>query len=404
MRSFRIGSVYGIPIKLDLTFLLVLPLLAWIIGSQISVRINFLNAIFGTGIAIEQLSSGTTPWILGIIAAIGLFVCVVLHELGHSMIALHYGVEIESIRLWIFGGVSEFSELPEEWTNELAIAIAGPIVSVVLAVVFYLVFNWVPTGFDIIVFVLGYLALINIVLAVFNLLPAFPMDGGRILRAFLARNRSRAGATQIAANVGKVFALFLGFIGLITFQWLWIGIAFFIYIGASSESQQTRMQGAFREVATRDLMTPGEHLRTISPDESVATLSKRMVSECHTSYPVVSDDALVGLVTLSDTTDIREEEREAFTVEDVMSTDIRTITPDRDAVDALNEMRQHNVGRLLVVDEQNDLIGLISRSDVMTAFEIIQSTDALQPQQSESTGGSPLSQLSDETDTSNKPE
>jgi Zn-dependent protease/CBS domain-containing protein len=400
MRSFRIGSAYGIPIKLDLTFLLVLPLIAWIIGSQIGSRIEILNAFFGAGLAVEQLSSGVTPWILGAIAAIGLFVGVVLHELGHSMIALRYGVEIESIRLWIFGGVSEFSELPDKWTNELAIAIAGPIVSIVLGVLCYLAFSWVPPGFDGVIFLFGYLALINIALALFNLLPAFPLDGGRILRALLTRSRSHARATQLAANVGKIFAVVLGFIGLITFQWLLLGIAFFIYIGASSESQQTRMQGTFDEVSTRDLMTPAEHLRTISPDESVATLSKRMVSESHTSYPVVSNDNLVGLVTLSDTTDVREEEREAYTVEDVMSGDLRTITPDRDAVDALNEMQQHSVGRLPVVDEQNDLVGLISRSDVMTAFEIIQSTEALQPQQSKSTGESPLSQLSDETDTS----
>lgn len=400
MRDFKIGSVYGIPIKLDLTFLLVLPVFAWIIGSQIDRWIILLNTFFGAGIAIEQLTSGMTPWILGAIAAIGLFIGVVLHELGHSILALHYDVEIESIRLWIFGGVSEFAELPDEWTNELVIAIAGPIVSVILAVISYLVFSWVPTGFASLIFVFGFLTVINIMLALFNLLPAFPMDGGRILRALLSRNRSRARATQIAANVGKVFAVLLGFIGLVTFDWLLLGIAFFIYIGASSESQQTRMQGTFDEVATRDLMTPVEHLRTISPDESVSTLSKRMVSECHTSYPVLSDDTLVGLVTLSDTTDIREEEREAFTVDDIMSTDVRTISPDTDAIDALNEMRQHNVGRLLVVDAQNDLIGLISRSDVMTAFEIIQSTEALQPQQSESTGESPLSQLSDETDTS----
>jgi Zn-dependent protease/CBS domain-containing protein len=400
MRGFRIGSIRGIPIRLDLTFLLILPVFAWIIGSQIGSRIDLLNAFLGVNIAVEQLSSGATPWILGTVAAIGLFVGIVLHELGHSMIALRYGVEIESIRLWIFGGVSEFKELPEKWTNELAIAIAGPIVSVILGVLFYLAFSWVPAGLDSVLFVLGYLAFINVGLALFNLLPAFPMDGGRILRALLTRNRSHARATQLAANVGKVFAVLLGFVGIITFQWLLLGIAFFIYIGASSESQQTRMQGTFDEVATRDLMTPVEHLRTVSPDDSVATLSKRMVSECHTSYPVVSNDALVGLVTLNDTTDIREAEREAFTVEDVMSNDVRTISPDRDAVDALNEMRQHGVGRLPVIDEQNDLIGLISRSDVMTAFEIIQSTDALQPQQSESTGESPLSQLSDETDTS----
>jgi Zn-dependent protease/CBS domain-containing protein len=401
MRSFRIGSAYGIPIKLDLTFLLVLPLFAWIIGSQIGSRIALLNTTFGAEIAAGQLSSGLTPWILGAIAAIGLFVCVVLHEFGHSLTALHYDVEIEAITLWIFGGVSEFTDLPDEWTNEIAIAIAGPIVSVVLSVLFYLAFNWIPTGVDFVVFLFGYLALINTVLAVFNLLPAFPMDGGRILRAFLARNRSFARATELAASVGKFLAVILGLFGLFSFQLLLIGIAFFIYIGASSESQQTRMQGAFNDVSTRDLMTPAEHLRTISPDETVATLSKRMVSECHTSYPVVANDELVGMVTLSDTTDIKEEEREAYTVEDIMAADLRTILPDRDAVDALNEMRQHGVGRLAVVDEQNDLVGLLSRSDVMTAFEIIKSSGALQPQQSESMDEPPLSQLSDDTDTSN---
>jgi Zn-dependent protease/CBS domain-containing protein len=382
MRSFRIGSIFGIPIKLDLTFLLVLPLFAYLIGSQIGLTAELLNDVWAADIAVDTLTDGSTRWIVGLAAALGLFGGVVLHELGHSVVAMRYGFPIESITLWIFGGIASLSEMPEDWKQELTIAIAGPIVSVVLGGLCYAGFLLVPVEIPAVRFVLAYLALLNVVLAVFNMLPGFPMDGGRVLRALLARTRPYARATQIAAEVGKAFALLLGLAGLLLFgNIIMIGLAFFIYIGASSEAQQTMMKAAFEGVTVGDVMTPGDDLHTVSPDISVAELVGRMVKERHTGYPVLKNGELVGLVTLDDAREVREVERDAYTVEEVMSRDLTTVSPDTDAMTAITKLQQEGVGRFPVTDEFGNLVGLISRSDLMTAFDIIKSSQRLKPRE-----------------------
>jgi Zn-dependent protease/CBS domain-containing protein len=375
MRGIRIGSAFGIPIRLDVTFLLVLPLFAWLIGSDVATLTTTINGLFGTAIAADPLAAGSTRWVLGTAAALGLFFGVLLHEFGHSLVAMRYGYEIESITLWLFGGVARFTEIPEDWKQEFTIAVAGPVVSVLVGVVSYLGFVALPLS-DAALFVLGYLALTNVALAVFNMLPGFPMDGGRVLRALLARNRPHARATQIAAEVGKVFAFLLGIFGLFANLFL-VALAFFIYMGASSEAQQTVMKAAFQDVTVRDIMTPRDQLDVVDEDTSIAELMDRMFRERHTGYPVMRADALVGMVTLEDAREVREVERDAYRVDDVMSDDLVTIGPDADAMEAITEMQQRGVGRLPVVDETGAFVGLVSRSDLVTAFNIIQSRGSL---------------------------
>ncbi|SNZ17375.1 Zn-dependent protease (includes SpoIVFB) [Natronoarchaeum philippinense] len=377
MRSFRIGSAFGIPIKLDLTFLLVLPLFAYLIGSQSSQIVELLNQVLGATITLETFDGGATRWVLGTVAALGLFVGVLLHELGHSLVARRFGFPIDSITLWIFGGIASFTEMPEDWRQELAIAIAGPVVSVLVGVVCFGLFSAVPASAGGAQFVFGYLAVLNVILAVFNLLPAFPMDGGRILRAILARTRPYARATSIAAEVGKFFAVLLGLLGLFSFNVLMIGIAFFVYIAASSESQQVQLKAAFEGVTVRDVMTPSERLHTVSPDTTIAELLQRMFRERHTGYPVIEDGQPVGMVTLDDAREVTPVEREAFTVDDVMSRDLVTIPVDADAMAAFDRLQEHDVGRLLVVDTRGDIVGLLSRTDLMTALDVVRSTDTI---------------------------
>jgi len=372
MRGIRIGSAFGIPIKLDLTFLLVLPLFAWLIGSDVANLVTVLNRTFSVSMPVDTLTAGSTPWILGAAAAIGLFACVLIHEFGHSLVAMKYGYEIDSITLWLFGGVAQFAEMPEDWKQEFTIAVAGPLVSVGLGVLSYVGFlalggGSVPT----VQFVLAYLAMTNVALAVFNMLPGFPMDGGRVLRALLARRRPHARATQIAAEVGKVFAVLLAIVGLFANLFL-VALAFFIYIGASGEAQQTVLKAAFQDVTVGDVMTPAADLKTVTADTSLAELTDRMFRERHTGYPVLRQGNLAGMVTLDDTREVREVERDAYRVEDVMETELVTISPDADAMDAISLMQKESVGRLPVVDESGALVGLISRSDLVTAFNIIQ--------------------------------
>jgi CBS domain-containing protein len=225
-------------------------------------------------------------------------------------------------------------------------------------------------------FIVGYLALLNVVLAAFNLLPGFPMDGGRVLRALLNTRLPYAQATKRAAEVGKVFALLLGLLGLFGGNWLLIGIAFFIYIGASGEAQQTVMKAAFEGVTVRDVMTPADAVSTVAPDESVESLIERMFRERHTGYPVVENGEIVGLVTLEDAQDVRPVEREAFTVGEIMTRELATIDASADAMTAISELQRNDVGRL-IVQEYGEFVGLVTRSDVVTAFNIIQTSGSI---------------------------
>ncbi|MBX0286852.1 CBS domain-containing protein [Halomicroarcula sp. F28] len=380
MRRFRIGSVFGIPIQLDLTFLLVLPLFAWIIGTQIEQTADLLNRSLGAGLDPVLLTDGNLVWVLGVVAAVGLFTGVVLHELGHSVVAIRYGFPIESITLWLFGGVAQLTEMPEDWKQELAIAVAGPIVSVGLGVLSYGAFFVLPGTESTIVesarFVFAYLALMNIALAIFNMLPGFPMDGGRVLRALLARTRPYARATKIAAEVGKIFAIMLGLFGLFVAGNIFLaGLAFFIYIGAAGEARETSMRADLEGVQVRDVMTPADRVTTVTPDVSVRELIGTMFRERHTGYPVEANGEVVGLVTLEDARAVKEVERDAYTVRDVMTTELVTVTPELDVMDALNELQDNSVGRLVVTDADGEFRGLLTRSDIMTALSILRSSE-----------------------------
>ncbi|WP_324665088.1 site-2 protease family protein [Haloarcula sediminis] len=380
MRRFRIGSAFGIPIQLDLTFLLVLPLFAWIIGTQIEQTAGLLNDSLGTGLDPAVLTGGSLVWVLGVVAAVGLFTGVVLHELGHSLVAIRYGFPIDSITLWLFGGVAQLTEMPEDWKQELAIAVAGPVVSVALGVLSYAVFLVLPgTGSAAVEsarFVFAYLAVMNVALAAFNMLPGFPMDGGRVLRALLARTRPYARATEIAAEVGKVFAILLGLVGLFVIGNIFLaGLAFFIYIGAAGEARETTMRADLEGVQVRDVMTPAAHVTTVTPRMSVRELIETMFRERHTGYPVEVNGEVVGLVTLEDARAVRDVERDAYTVSDVMTTDLVTVTPETDVMDALNELQDNSVGRLVVTDAGGEFRGLLTRSDIMTALSILRSSE-----------------------------
>ncbi|WP_226011112.1 CBS domain-containing protein [Halomicrobium salinisoli] len=369
MASVRIGSLFGIPIKLGASFLLVLPVLAYLIGAQVGTTAELLNGLLGAGIDVAALTGGARPWLLGAAAALGLFVSVLLHELGHSLVARRYGLAIESITLWFLGGLAQFAELPDDWRHELVIAVAGPAVSVALGLAGYAAVLALPETAPAALFVLGYLALLNVALAAFNMLPGFPMDGGRVLRALLSRNRSRLAATRIAAAVGKGFAVLLGLAGVLAFNLFWVLIAFFIYVAASGETRQVLMEAAFEGLTVGEVMTPAAELDTVTPETPLAELLDRMVRERHTGYPVLADDGLAGIVTLEDVQERAPEDRDG-SVADVMSTELVTVSRDAEATEALSALQREGVGRVLVTDADGRLAGLVSRTDLMTVLEI----------------------------------
>ncbi len=370
--NYRLFSVMDIPVRVNITLLLFLPVIVWLIASDVSrvegaeIWVDILASMSGHELDPESLRTGYTPWLLGAAAAVGLFFGVTVHELGHSWVALRYDLPISSITLWIFGGVAQMEEQPREWKKEFWIAIAGPITSVLVGAAFYILLQVVPAVPEV-VFVVGWLAVMNVVLAVFNMVPAFPMDGGRILRALLARNRPYAQATQTAATAAKFLALAMGVLGLFGNPIL-ILIALFVYVAATSESKMTAMSEALRGVYVRNLMT--EDVETVSPVATVEELTQRMMFERHTGYPVVdSTGAVVGIVTLSDVRDLDPHSRHEVRVRDVMTEDVLSVDPDEEAFEALMTISRNNVGRVVVL-EDDDLVGVISRSDVMKALDV----------------------------------
>lgn len=369
-KSFRIGSLLGIPIKLDVTFLLILPIFAWIIAFQIEELIELLNLTLGISIPVETMTEGSMPWILGTIGAVGLFASVLLHELGHSVAALRYGFPINSITLWLLGGVAQLSEQPTNWREELVIAIAGPIVSVALGVGLWIGVYLVPAGMDALLFAFAYLAVMNLVLAAFNMLPGFPMDGGRVLRALLARNQPFAKATAQAARVGKIFAVGLGLFGLLFMNFILIAVALFIYIAASGEARHTALREAMEGVIARDVMTPVEKLDVVGPELTVEELIARMYEERHTGYPVMENGSVVGVVALDDVRGVPPDQRSRIRVEEIMTRDLTSIHLDDDAFGAIEALQANDIGRLLVLDANGELSGLITRSDLVKALDI----------------------------------
>lgn len=287
--------------------------------------------------------------------------------------ARHYGLDIESITLWFLGGLAQFVELPDDWRHEFWIAVVGPIVSVAIGIAFYGAFALLPSTLPTLQFVTVYLTVLNVALAAFNMLPGFPMDGERVLRALLSRSRSRLQATRIAAAVGKGFALLLGIAGILTFNLFWIAIAFFIFLAATGETRQVVVEAALEGLTVSDIMTPASDLDTRSPDASLLELLERMIRERHTGYPVVKDGNLVGIVTLEDVQPVDPERHGGTTVRDVMTTDLVTVRPTSSATDALTTLQKNSIGRILITDDDG-LVGLISRTDLMTVFEIAQTS------------------------------
>jgi Zn-dependent protease/CBS domain-containing protein len=371
--SLQIGNLAGIPVKLHWSFLLVIPLFAWIIGSQILLTTGLIEALFGVPIDVTLITEGFNPYILGIVVALGLFFGVFIHEMAHSLIAKARGIEIHSITLLILGGVSQMEETMPDPKIELPMALAGPLTSLAVGVIssaLVYVFDAVvadPGIAGVLVFTFGYLGLLNVLLFGFNLLPAFPMDGGRVLRAWLARRMPLSRATRIAADVGKGFAVLFGIVGLLLLNPILIIIAFFIYIGANQEATYLRYNILLQDVIVADAMsTP---VATVEPTLPLPKLLEMMYETKHLGFPVVDRGALVGIVALADVHKISPQDREAMQVRDVMTRNPTTLPPSAPLIDALRIITGQDIGRIPVV-EGDALVGIVTRTDVLRVMEL----------------------------------
>ena len=373
--SFRIGTIFGIPIQIHYTFLLVIPLFTWIIGSQISMTVDMLNDLYQVPIDTALITSGYMPYLLGAVASCGLFFGVLVHELAHSLVARAKGIAINSITLMIFGGVATMEEGIPDPKVELPMALVGPIASLIFGIIcgglVYFIPSFVPdpARAGVLIFLFGYLGILNVILCFFNLIPAFPMDGGRVLRAWLATRMPLHRATQIAADIGKGFAVIFGLIGLFFFSPFLILIALFIYIGANMESVAMKYSHLLQDVIIGDIMS--SPVSTVPPNQPVSQVIEMMYQSKHLGFPVVERDTLVGMITLMDVNRTSPIDREALQVRDIMTRDPITLPPAAFVIDALRIMSTHDIERIPIVQDDK-IVGIVTRMDILKVTEIRQ--------------------------------
>lgn len=370
--NYTVFRVWGIPIRLNISLLVFLPILVWLIGSgeQLSAYAAIINLMTPTPVEATALGD-TNRWIIGITAAVGLFASVTLHELGHSWVAMRYDIEVQSITLWILGGLAKFSEIPREWNREFWISVAGPITSLLVGIVCISALYVIPASATVVVFAIGFLAVMNIVLALFNMLPAFPMDGGRMLRALLARNRSYVNATRIATRAGILFALVFVFLGVMTFSPMLILVALFIYIVGTSESRTVVLGELLSGLSVTDLIAESE---SVPVDATVDTVLARLLGARRTDLAVVDETGvIVGAVTSSALRNVRPAEYDTTTVGEIATTDLPHVDSETSAFNALQELSSGR-GEVAFVERNGVPVGLISQADFTAVLDLRRDT------------------------------
>ncbi len=370
-RSIHVITLLGIPIEINYSWFIVFFLVTWTLAASV-----FPNSDNMQGLPM------ITYWIAAIVASFFFFFSLLLHELSHSLIAIKNDLPIKGITLFVFGGVAHISKEPQTPGIEFKMAIAGPLCSLFLSVIFSLLallFHNIGLPAAIVV-ITQYLSAINLMVCVFNLVPGFPLDGGRILRSALwGITGDLKRATLIASSFGKLFAYFLMGFGIILFAtykeiisgiWL-ILIGFFLQEAASASYQQVSFKKVLNGVKVRDIMstnvvTVSKHLTLIS------LVDDYFFRYRFTSFPVISDEGdIEGLITIHAVKDVPRESWVSTTVMEAMipiKSDL-VVSPYTDVFDALTWMAGNGVGRLLVTRD-GKLLGIVSQRDVIRLFEV----------------------------------
>jgi Zn-dependent protease len=366
-RPVTLFRLFGFAIRVDVSWLLIFALMTWTLSAMV----------------FPQFYPGMTRgmyWAMGVAGAIALFVSIVLHELAHAFVARRHGIQIKGITLFVFGGVAGMHEEPATPRVEILMAAAGPLMSLVLAVLFFC--TSVITGLlrlpESITVVFLYLAGLNLMLALFNLVPAFPMDGGRIFRALLwMRSGDLRQATAIASSAGSFFGVALVALGLFTLisgdplsgLW-WIVIGIFVRSIAQASYQQLIVRRVFQGEPISRFMTtePVAVPRAISVEELVDEYVYRYH---HKMFPVVDGDRLTGCVTTQAVRELPREEWSQQTVGAIAEpvSEENSVTPRIDAMKVLSKMTGAGRSRLLVV-EDGCLVGVITLKDLVELLSV----------------------------------
>jgi len=361
-RALRIGRIFGISIEIDYTWFIIFFLVAAGLSSGWLAKY------------LPNLSLGAR-WLIAALTTLLFFASVLLHELSHSLVAIRNGLNISGITLFLFGGVSKMTDEPKSAGAEFKIAIAGPVTSMILAVVFLIAaraLKAAPGGnvFATVFMSLGY---VNGMLAVFNLLPGFPLDGGRVLRAVLWKGlMSFAEATRIAATFGQGLGILMIIGGILLFfsgaglGGLWLAfIGWFLIQAAQSSYQQLVLRQALSGVPVSTVMT--EEVDWVPADTTLdRVVHEYIMGRNHPAFPVLDGDQVLGLLCLNDIRKVPREKWHWTTARDAVPhlTNQFTIAPWTDTWDALIRMTAEDCGRLLVL-ENGRLRGIVSRTDIM---------------------------------------
>ena len=362
-KRFKLFTLHGFDVYIDPSWLIIAVLVTWSLGAGVFPHY------------FPDLSAGT-HWIMGVAGALGLFASIIFHEFAHSLVARRRGMQMKGITLFIFGGVAEMSEEPPDARSEFWVAVAGPLASIGLAFAFFGTGLIIQTlgAFVPVLGVLWYLSWINMVLVVFNIIPAFPLDGGRVLRSLLwAWRQNLLWATRIVSRMGMVFGLILIGLGVLSFLFgniiggvWWVILGIFLRQAARMSYQQLVMRQALAGEPVRRFMHPDAV--TVPPSVSIQNFVNDYVyRHQHKLYPVVNNGELLGCVSLNQIKAIPKNDWPAHTVGELVvdCSEENTIKADADAVQALTRMNQSQVSRLIVVDGQNHLAGVLALKDLL---------------------------------------
>lgn len=349
--SWKIGTFRGIGVYIHTTFLLLLAFLA-------------LSSYMASG-SVAAAIAGVAFFVL-------LFGCILLHEFGHALAAARYGIKTRDITLLPIGGLARLEQIPEDPRQELVVAAAGPLVNVVIAAGLY---GWLAaTGALVPIEQLGMsggpflerLMYVNIFIVVFNLIPAFPMDGGRMLRALLAMRIDYVRATQVAASVGQALAFVFGFIGLFSNPWL-LFIAFFVWIGAAQEASMVQMKGALGGIPLQTVMITDFH--TLAPSDTLAHAVELTLAGAQKDFPVTDNGEIVGVLTQTEMLRALHTSGPETPVRDAMATEFATAERGEMMERVLLRLQTCNC-RTLPVTERGRLVGLVTMENVGEFLQI----------------------------------
>ncbi len=348
--SLNVGKIFGISFRIHITFFL---LLIFIFASVLNER-------------------GLNQALLAVLFICAVFACVVIHEVGHSLFAKRFGKTPKSITLLPIGGVAAIEEMPEKPLQEITMAIVGPIINLIIAAVIYaFVGRWtgigVPNLFpDSAQTFFANLIGINIILAIFNLIPAFPMDGGRVLRGLLAMKMEYLRATAVAVMIGQAISIFFVFFGLFYNWWLAL-IGIFLYIGAGSERQQAVLHSLLNKVPVSEAMAT--EFLTLRPEAPLSEALEHFHHGCHQDFPVIGDFGLEGVLTRDRILASIHEKGVNVPVSEVMDRDFAAVKSDSSLDEVYKTLAANRKSSVAVIDDGR-VVGIVCMDDISRYFMI----------------------------------